>query len=782
MPQGETARFVAWVLVCVSWSIGCNPEQRIEESQLKDFGRFGRSVAMHSAAAAVGAAEEDSGSGAVYVFARGGDVLSPMARLVSPGASYERFGDAVALDGTTLVVGAPRSNRSGAVRAGAAYVFEYAAGAWSHTATLESAWPHEAWEGFGTAVAVSGDRIVVGAPDRDVAGKTDAGAAFVFTRSGGVWSYAATLTIGSPGASDKLGASVAVAGDTIVVGAPRRDVFVGLGGTYTDAGAAYVFGPSGSSYAWQQTLVAPDRRAGDLFGVRVAATSATDVRRVLVGASGADLGRGANAGAAYVFAAAPSVAFPAGSKLVAGTPATNAGFGGAVALSTTTLAVGASGTHGSVLFAGAAHVFRLDGATWVEEATLVDESPDASAFLGSAVAIVGEVVIAGATGEELGPNRTDTGVVQVFRGPGGVWSRSHALHAATSPTNANYGRVLAVSEESLVSGTASGLDLARRDADAWSIGERITPPTGRLFEAAAVEGDTLVTFAKQGTAPVGRLEVRTFDGAHWVLTQTIDPDLVSVALPSESANSARLAIAGDVFVLGAPRFNGGDGRIFVYRRSAGSWSLAQTIDAPTASSNFDMNFGREVALSGDVLVVAEVPSSGIPSSATHGRVHVYRELGGSFLASQIFTAASPTNLDHFGESVAVDGALLAIVAPAADEVQVYRRIGDDFVLASAWASPTDLTTSARHPVDVVGDLLAVGLHTFDYDSFVDAGEVRLLRLLPDDSFDEENVFRANAATTNLGLGSEVRLTSDRVVASARPALTSMPGRVYAFPR
>ncbi|MEZ4254056.1 MAG: hypothetical protein R3B99_38095 [Polyangiales bacterium] len=234
--------------------------------------------------------------------------------------------------------------------------------------------------------------------------------------------------------------------------------------------------------------------------------------------------------------------------------------------------------------------------------------------------------------------------------------------------------------------------------------------------------------------------------------------------------------------MGAPRFNGGDGRIFVYRRSAGTWSLAQTIDAPTASSNFDMNFGREVALSGDVLVIAEVPSSGIPSSATHGRVHVYRELADSFVASQIFAAASPTNLDHFGESVAVDGAVLAIVAPADDTVQVYRRIGDDFVLASAWASPTDLTTSARHPVDVVGDLVAVGLHTFDYDSFVDAGEVRLLRLMPDDSFAEENVFRANAATTNLGLGSEVRLTSDRVVASARPAFTSVPGRVYAFPR
>ncbi|MCB9598939.1 MAG: FG-GAP repeat protein [Sandaracinus sp.] len=466
------------VLVCVSCSIACNPEQRIEESQLKDYGRFGRSVAMHSALAAVGAAEEDTGSGAVYVFARGGDVLSPMARLVSPGASYELFGDAVALDGTTLVVGAPRSNRSGAVRAGAAYVFEYASGAWSHTATLESAWPHEAWEGFGTAVAVSGDRIVVGAPDRDVAGKTDAGAAFVFTRTGGSWSYAATLTIGSPGASDKLGASVAVAGDAIVVGAPRRDVFVGLGGTYTDAGAAYVFGPSRSTYTLQQTLIAPDRRAGDLFGGRVAATSATDVRRVLVGASSADLGRVANAGAAYVFAAAPTVAFPAGVKLVASTPSTNAGFGGAVALSTTTLAVGASGTHGSVLFAGAAHVFRLEGTSWVEEATLVDESPDASALLGSAVAIVGDVVIAGATGEELGPNRTDTGVVQVFRGSSGGWSRSHALHAATSPTNANYGRVLAVSDESLVSGTASGLDLARRDADAWSI-DRSSLRSGR---------------------------------------------------------------------------------------------------------------------------------------------------------------------------------------------------------------------------------------------------------------------------------------------------------------
>jgi hypothetical protein len=222
-------RGVVWVgALATLVGVACNPEQRIEESRLRSFGRYGRSVAMSLGIAAVGAPEEDSGHGAVYVLAQGGDVFSPAARIPPPTPGFGHFGDAVAIDGTTLVVGAPRTDRPGAFRAGAVYVFELSANAYTLTATLSSPAP-QAWEAFGTAVAIDEDRIVVGAPDRDALGATDAGAAYVFERSGSSWTYVAALSAPSPASSDKHGAAVAVFGDSIAVGAPLRDFAVRTG-------------------------------------------------------------------------------------------------------------------------------------------------------------------------------------------------------------------------------------------------------------------------------------------------------------------------------------------------------------------------------------------------------------------------------------------------------------------------------------------------------------------------------------------------------------------------
>ena len=152
------------------------------------------------------------------------------------------FGWSVAISGDTVVVGAPGEDSSAtgvngdetnnsASAAGAAYVFTRSAGAWSQQAYLKASytWPDD---NFGWSVAVSGDTVVVGAYREDslatgVNGNqidnsaTDAGAAYVFTRSAGAWSQQAYVKASNTGAGDRFGWSVAIDADTVVVGAYR---------------------------------------------------------------------------------------------------------------------------------------------------------------------------------------------------------------------------------------------------------------------------------------------------------------------------------------------------------------------------------------------------------------------------------------------------------------------------------------------------------------------------------------------------------------------------------
>jgi hypothetical protein len=191
--------------------------------------------------------------------------------------AYESFGDAVALDGDTLVVGAPGHNGT-ARGSGIADVFVRGGGAWTREATLV---PSRPLSGFGASVAISGDTVVVGVPRW--------GAAFVFVRAGGVWTEQAELA----NADDArlFGRSVSVVGDVVAVGAPDAS-FPNI----YDVGAAYVFARTGTTWALQQRLVAADAAAGDDLGASVSLSGTS----LAVGSPKNDAA-GTNAGAAYVF-------------------------------------------------------------------------------------------------------------------------------------------------------------------------------------------------------------------------------------------------------------------------------------------------------------------------------------------------------------------------------------------------------------------------------------------------------------------------------------------------
>ncbi len=445
-------------------------------TQARDW--FGFSVAVSGDTVIVGAPNEDSrttgvnstpneaaiDSGAAYVFVRSGTTWIQQAYLkpAAVGATQagDGFGLSVAVSGDTVVVGAKYEGSSttgvnstpneGAGGAGAAYVFVRSGTMWTQQAYLKPAavGASQAADYFGSSVAVEGDTVVVGAPLED-SGMTginstpnenvpNSGAAYVFVRSGTTWSqqaYLKPVAFGTSQAHDLFGTSVAVAGDTVIVGAPHVDSGTtgvnsapdDTGGMIFDSGAAYVFVRSGTTWAQEAYLKPPtvgDKLWGDYFGYSVAVAGDT----VVIGAPLEDSGMtGINStpnenapesGAAYVFVRSGTEWTQQAYLKPAAVGTTQAAdwFGISVAVSRDTAVVGAhfedSNTMGvnstpneNAPESGAAYVFTRTGTVWKQRAYLkpaavgISQSED---YFGLSLAISGKTMVVGALHEDSG--------------------------------------------------------------------------------------------------------------------------------------------------------------------------------------------------------------------------------------------------------------------------------------------------------------------------------------------------------------------------------------------
>lgn len=358
--------------------------------------RFGWSVAVDGDTAVIGASNSSAGerayhAGLVFIFVRVNGVWSEQQQLsASDAIAYDYFGTSVAISGDTVLVGADGVDPNGHSYAGAAYVFTRSAGVWTEQQKLIAPDPAE-MDQFGISVAVDGDTAVIGASGADHSSLTDAGAAYVFTRSGTVWTAQQKLIASAAAAADTFGWSVAVAGETALVGAYAADA-----GSIADAGAAYVFSRSGAVWTEQQKLTASDAAEYDLFGISVSLDGDT----ALVGADGVTHGGHVYAGAAYVFSRSAAV-WTEQQKLTASTAAADDYFGMSVAVDGDRAVIGAFGTElGSLSYAGAAYVFTRTGTVWTEQQKLTAPAAAMGDWFGRNVAVDGERVLIGAPGDD----------------------------------------------------------------------------------------------------------------------------------------------------------------------------------------------------------------------------------------------------------------------------------------------------------------------------------------------------------------------------------------------
>ncbi len=286
-------------------------------------------------------------SGEAHVFVRTGTVWTRQAGLTaSDGAEGDWFGASVALDANTALVGAPTTDDLG-YASGSAYVFVRSGSTWTQEAELLA----EDGQGgayFGISVALDGDTALIGARGESSQGFL-AGAAYVFVRSGSSWSQRAKL-LATPGdTDDRFGYSVALEGDTALVAAPFDDA---MGG----AGSVYVFVDSGSGWSQQAWITPVGSAQGAQFGMSLDLRGDT----ALVGAP-RDAGGGYDMGAAYLFQRTAFV-WDQHARLMGAGGAVYQDFGRSVALDDTTVFVGMSWDSALGNGAGSVRVFEVDGA------------------------------------------------------------------------------------------------------------------------------------------------------------------------------------------------------------------------------------------------------------------------------------------------------------------------------------------------------------------------------------------------------------------------------------
>jgi len=237
------------------------------------FDELGDSVAIDDDTVLLGAPFRNSSRGAVYAFVRDGDAWSAQGSMAADdGADFDRFGLALAIEGDTALIGSPSADVGANTDQGVVYAFTRDAGTWSF-ATKVTAEDGAPFDEFGNALAIDGNTLAVGAHAANIGTVGNQGAAYAFVRDGDAWTQQAKLIDETDGFfGDEFGISVGVSGDDIAIGAlfadPNAD---------ENEGRAYVFHRDGEAWSRRATLTADDGVMGEEFGIGIAIDAGTVV-------------------------------------------------------------------------------------------------------------------------------------------------------------------------------------------------------------------------------------------------------------------------------------------------------------------------------------------------------------------------------------------------------------------------------------------------------------------------------------------------------------------------
>nr|WP_246843823.1 FG-GAP repeat protein [Leptospira biflexa] len=449
---------------------------------------------------------------------------------------------------------------------------------------------------FGSAVAISGDTIVVGAigeasnettitNGESASSNNDlglAGAVYVFQRTGSTWSQQAYIKAPNADASDQFGVSVAIDGDTIVVGANLEDsnqTTVTNGPTVsgdnlgTNVGAVYVFKRTGSNWAQEAYLKPSNAEASDQFGFPVAISGDT----IVVGA--------------YLEAS-----------------------------NQTTITNGptASGDN-SAAQSGAIYVFQRSGSTWSQQAYIKPSNVETQDFFGKGLAISGDTIVAGANLEDSNQititnggiassnnGALNAGAAYVFQRSGSTWVEQAYLKAPNAEAGDQFGEDVAISKDTIV---VSAFAEASNQITITNGQTASSDNSSTNAGAAYVFKRTGSTWAQEAYLKAPNAKADEYFG----VSLAIEGDTIAVGTIFEDSGQ-RTVTNGQTINIdnSAPR----SGAIFVYGRTGSNWALNAYLKAPNADP--DDRLGNVIALSLDTIVVGVPQEDSNQNTITNG--------------------------------------------------------------------------------------------------------------------------------------------------------------------
>ena len=364
------------------------------------------------------------------------DTYSQQRKLESPSFGNDLYGESVSIDGDTAVVGSYYEDvyvPSYKANAGVVWVYTRSGSTWSEQTHFTASTP-VANEYWGERVLLKGDALFVGQPKKDVSGlPVQTGAVTVLERTGSSWNEQQELAPADLTLGDDFGWSMAIDGNTLIIGAPMQN---------TRTGAAYVFTKSGSTWSLQQKLLASNAGTYDYFGVSVDIAGDTAV----IAASGEDTSV-SGSGAVYVFERNGST-WTEKQLFKQDNPQNN----------DTTREVAISGNIIVASswypdnFAGSAYVFTKSGGTYTQTQELKPNDTEAGQNFGSTVKFDGETLVIGAQSKFFGSFSQTAGSAYVFKNINGTWTQTQKITASDGAIGDEFGNSISLSGNDIMIG------------------------------------------------------------------------------------------------------------------------------------------------------------------------------------------------------------------------------------------------------------------------------------------------------------------------------------------
>ena len=605
--------------------------------------QFGQSVSIDGEFALAGAWQNDNergeSAGAAYVYRLSGNEWVQYVKLLAPdGEQGDRFGSAVSISGDKVLAGAANGGFFGE---GRAYAFVWQDPIWVPDGVLE---PVDAGlsDGFGSTVAIANNIAVVGSPLHDRSAAVDEGAAYVFQQdNSGTWLLRSKLR-GSDGTSGfEFGASVSIQGDEVIVGAPGAD---------NQRGAVYTFLRSGLQWLEQVKLTPPGGQDGEGFGSAIGYVG----QDLIIGAPENENINGPGAGIAYLFSRSIST-WSFGATLLATNRVIQPLFGSAVAVNGDLAVVGAQGRSGDT---GGAYVFQKSTNGWTQSSELIPSDGTAGDLFGRSVAIDENYIVVGAPGAE---HAQGTGAVYVFLKGSEGWSEQVRLVASDGAAQDSFGMALAIAEDRIAVGAPyADLD-TREDAGkvfvfetngpSWQEQAMLVSDSGdsgeRLGMSLAMESSTLAVGAPGSTSSqAGEVAVFEYTGFDWVQEATLRAsdgvvrDMLGIDVDLND-NYILAGAAGKAISTGAA---------YVFRRTSGVWAETEESKIDIIGGTTGDRFGHAVALSGNFALV------GSPSAENEiGAGYLFERDGITWLQQSKLIPVDGNQGDFYGQAVDLDG-------------------------------------------------------------------------------------------------------------------------------